>query len=130
MIDASLYVVALIISHSTLPAIHVWVIAAVFSIVMNFTYLTEACSQGRMLRPELVVMLILIMASVLGVVLHPGFVILAIIGHGLWDMAKHFGAGIPFFGWYTWSCFAVDITYGTVLLLYFLGNQSDQALAG
>ena len=118
MIAAILYVVALIVSHSTLPPMHVWVIAAAFSIVMNFTYITEAYSQARLIRPELVVLLTLIATSLLGVIVHPLFVIFAIVGHGSWDIAKHFGAGIPFFSWYTLSCFAVDITYGTVLLAY------------
>ena len=118
MIAASLYVVALIVSHSTLPSIHVWVIAAVFSIIMNFTYITEAYFQGRLVRIELLVMATLITASVIGVAVHPLFVISAIFGHALWDLAKHFGAGIPFFSWYTLSCSAVDITYGTVLMSY------------
>ena len=118
MLAASLYVVALMISHSTLPTMHVWVIAAVFSIIMNITYITEAYSQGRLMRPELIIMLTLISASLLGVTVHPLFVIIAIFGHGLWDIAKQFGAGIPFFRWYTLGCFAADVTYGTVLLTY------------
>lgn len=97
MIAAILYVVALIASHSTFPPMHVWVIAAVFSIIMNFTYIIEAHSQARLMRPELIVMLTLISASLLGMIVHPLFVIVAIVGHGLWDIAKHFGAGIPFF---------------------------------
>ncbi|MFY0680276.1 MAG: hypothetical protein JXR13_06855 [Thalassovita sp.] len=122
MFAASLYVVALIVSHSTLPALHVWVIAAVFSIIMNATYVVEAYAARRLLRTELSVALVLIVASVLGVMWHPAFVIFAIFGHGTWDIAKHFGAGIPFFSWYTLSCFAVDMTYGLVLLVYFLGT--------
>ena len=118
MIASIVYVVALIVSHSTLPPMHVWVIAAVFSIAMNFTYITEAYHQDRLMRPELAVMLTLISASVLGVIVHPLFVVFAIIGHGSWDIAKHFGAGIPFFSWNTLGCFATDITYGTVLLTY------------
>ncbi len=122
MIASTVYVIALIVSHSALPPMHVWIIAAAFSIIMNFTYITEACYQGRLMRPELAATLTLISASVLGVIVHPLFVVFAIVGHGLWDVAKHFGAGIPFFSWYTLGCFAVDITYATVLLTYWSLN--------
>ncbi len=118
----SLYVIALILSHSTLPAIHVWIIAAVFSVIMNFVYITEAYAQGRLVKPEFIVMVVLTSASLLGVLVHPLFVILAVFGHGLWDIAKHFGAGIPFFSWYTLSCCAVDMTYGTALFAYWWLN--------
>lgn len=120
MIAASLYVVGLILSHSTLPSEHVWIIAAVFSVVMNFTYITEAYAQGRLFQTEATFAVILVSASVLGVLVHPIFVIGAVFGHGLWDLAKHLGAGILFFSWYTLSCAAIDFTYGTVLLAYFL----------
>lgn len=99
MIAATLYVVALIASHAALPSLHVWVIAAAFSILMNFTYLVEAFAQRRFLQTEVVIACALICASCLGLLIHPVFVIAAIFGHGIWDLAKHFGAGVPFFGW-------------------------------
>jgi len=120
LLAASLYVVGLILSHATLPPAHVWVIAAVFSVLMNLVYIFEARAQDRLVRTELLVMGVLITASCLGAILHPLFVIGAIIGHGLWDVAKHFGAGIPFFSWYTWSCAAVDVTYGLTLFAYWM----------
>ena len=118
MLAASLYVLALILSHATLPPVHVWIIAAVFSVAMNFTYLTEALAARQFVRLETCVMATLIAASILGVFVHPLFVIAAILGHGLWDLAKHLGAGVPFFSWYTLSCAAVDLTYFSVLLAY------------
>lgn len=121
MMAATLYVAGLILSHATLPAAHVWIIAALFSILMNFTYITEAYAQGRLLQTEAGVMIALVIASILGATMHPAFVICAVFGHGLWDLAKHFGAGIPFFSWYTLSCAAVDMAYGSVLLVYWLG---------
>ena len=120
MIAATLYVIALIGFHAALPMIHVWVIAAVFSILMNFTYMVEAFAQRRLFATEFFVATGLVIASILGVLLHPLFVIAAILGHGLWDLAKHYGAGIPFLGWYTLSCSAIDFSYGAALLIYFL----------
>ena len=117
---ASLYVVLLIVFHWQLPSKHVWIIAAFFSIIMNFTYVTEAYYRREFINSETVVASILIIASILGVIISPAFVIVAIFGHGVWDLAKHNGAGIPFFSWYTLSCFMVDITYSTVLLIYWI----------
>lgn len=119
-IAAALYVLGLILSHATLPALHVWVIAAVFSIIMNLVYILEAVWQGRRVGAELAVMLVLIAASLMGVFVHPGFVIAAVFGHGAWDLAKHFGAGIAFFSWYTLGCAGVDAAYGAVLLAYWM----------
>jgi hypothetical protein len=98
-----LFVLSLILSHATLPTAYIWGIAAFFSIAMNFTYLTDAVWQGRRVGTEATVMIALIIASLLGIVLHPLFVIAAVFGHGLWDLAKHYGAGLPFFSWYTWG---------------------------
>ena len=67
---------------------------------------------------EALVTMTLIVVSVLGVLVHPLYVIAAILGHGIWDTAKHLGAGIPFFSWYTLSCAAVDTTHAAVLLAY------------
>ena len=120
MMAASLYVVLLILSHSTLPAVHVWIIAAVFSVVMNFVYVTEAFQVRRFFQLELWVALVLIGASVLGVLLSPLFVIAAILGHGVWDIAKHKGHGVPFVSWYTLGCFTVDVIYSAALFAYWL----------
>jgi hypothetical protein len=117
---SSLYVLGLILSHATLPPVHVWIIAAFFSVAMNFTYMIEAAYVGRWLRFEVVIAATLITASILGVLIHPLFAIAAIFAHGLWDIAKHRGAGVPFVSWYTLGCFVVDVTYSTVLLIYWV----------
>jgi hypothetical protein len=117
---STLYVLGLILSHAAFPPLHVWVIAAVFSVLMNFTYIIEAKVAGHWLRLEVLIAASLIAASALGVFLHPLFVILAIFGHGMWDLAKHRGAGVPFVSWYTLGCFVIDILYGSVLLLYWV----------
>ena len=97
---------------------YVWFIAAFFSIAMNFTYLIEAVQAQRFVIIETCVLTSLIVLSVMGVLISPLFVILAIFGHGAWDLAKHFGQGIPFFFWYTCSCFIVDTIYGAALTTY------------
>jgi hypothetical protein len=117
---AILYVVLLLLSHWRVPSIHVWIIAAVFSTAMNFTYLIEAVSLKRYVHIETLVASSLILMSWMGVVSSPLLLIAAIFGHGCWDVAKHKGYGVAFFTWYTVSCFAVDTVYSLVLLLYYV----------
>ena len=119
-IAATIYIVMLIVSHWKLPPIHIWVIATVFSVLMNFTYLIEALSLKSFAKTEAIVATSLILASVLGLVISPLLLIAAIFGHGVWDLQKHFGRGVPFFFWYTCSCFIVDTAYSSALLFYFL----------
>ncbi|MGB0844720.1 MAG: hypothetical protein ACPGVN_08275, partial [Alphaproteobacteria bacterium] len=64
---ATLYVVLLIVSHAVISTTHVWLIAAFFSILMNFVYITEAYWSGHHLRSETFVAVVLIGASMLGV---------------------------------------------------------------
>ncbi len=115
---SALYVFALIISHASLPKAHVWIIAAIFSVIMNGVYISSAIQKRRYISTEFLVAITLITLSLLGPILSPAFVIAAIIGHGLWDVAKHYGAGIPFFSWYTWGCATVDFTYAVTLTIY------------
>lgn len=110
----------LLVSHWQLPVAHVWLIAALFSVLMNFTYLAEAISLKSFVRTESIVAITLIIASVLGALFAPPLVIAAIFGHGVWDLRKHFGGGVPFFYWYTCSCFLVDTAYSLSLLTYYL----------
>jgi len=119
-IAVSVYVVMLIYFHWQLPSSHVWVTAAVFSVLMNFTYLTEAISLKSFVRIEALVAISLILASILGLVLSPLLIIAAVFGHGIWDLQKHFGNGVPFFSWYTFSCLTVDTLYSSTLLFYYL----------
>ena len=117
-IGATLYLVLLLVSHWQINSAYVWGIAAFFSIAMNFTYLTEAITSRNYVTTEAIVSFVLIVFSLLGLLLSPLFVIAAIFGHGCWDLAKHFGRGVPFYFWYTCSCFLVDTAYSTTLLLY------------
>ena len=117
---AALYVLFLVLSHWQLPPVHVWIIAAFFSIVMNFTYVTEALKQPKHIKVEALIATLLITASILGVFVAPIFVIAAIFGHGVWNIAKHRGAGVPFFSWYTLSCFTIDTLYSVSLLAYWV----------
>ncbi len=117
------YVVLLLFSHWQLPSIHIWIIAAVFSVLMNFTYLTEAISLNSFVRTEALVSTLLILASVGGLIFSPLLLVAAIFGHGVWDLRKHFGSGVPFFYWYTYSCFLVDTAYSLTLLSYYLTTR-------
>lgn len=114
------YVALLLLSHWQISAVHVWVVAAVFSIAMNFTYLSEALSLRKFATTEALVAIALVGASLLGLFVSPLLVIAAIFGHGCWDLAKHFGSGVPFYFWYTCSCFLIDTVYSFSLLLYWM----------
>lgn len=87
---------------------------------MNGVYISSAFQKHRYISTEFLVALMLIILSLLGPILSPLFVIAAIASHGLWDVAKHYGAGIPFFSWYTWGCAVVDFTYAATLTIYLL----------
>ena len=89
---------------------------------MNFTYITEALISKKSVAAELVVASLLILASIVGLFVSPLLIIAAIFGHGCWDLAKHFGSGVPFFFWYTCSCFVVDAAYSAALLLYWFSQ--------
>lgn len=119
-IAATAYVGMLILTHWQLPSIHVWLIAAVFSVLMNFTFIIEAVSLKTYAKTEALVATFLIAASILGFLYSPILLIFAIFGHGIWDLLKYFGRGVPFYFWYTYSCFLVDTAYSSTLLFYFL----------
>ena len=121
---ATLYVVLLLVFHWQLPAAHVWLIAAAFSIIMNFVYIVEAKARREFVSTEAVVAATLICLSVFRAIASPGFVIAAVLGHGLWDLAKHRGAGVPFLTWYTLGCFAVDALYSAALAVYWITATS------
>ncbi len=120
-IAAATWTVLLILSHWQVPAAFVWWVAALFSVTMNATYLIEARSRRANAGVELAVAALLVCLSLLGPLLWPPFVIAAVAGHGAWDVAKHYGAGVPFLSWYTWSCAGVDLVYAAALLAYWIG---------
>ncbi|RED14368.1 hypothetical protein [Pontivivens insulae] len=120
LIAGTAYVVLLLLSHWQLPEAHVWAIAGVFSVIMNVPYVATAWHNAQFARLETAIATVLIGASIVGAVITPPFVIAAIFAHGFWDIAKHRGAGVPFFSWYTLGCAVVDFAYGSALLVYYL----------
>lgn len=114
----TVYVLALVVSHLAFPSKYVWWIAAFFAIAMNFTYPWAAVLTGRFFSLEVVISLGLVTMAILGVAVSPIWVIAAIIGHGVWDLLKHFGQGVPFLNWYTLGCTIIDGLYATALILY------------
>jgi len=112
------YVVLLLLSHWQISSKYVWIVAAFFSIAMNFTYLIEAISLDKYKQIELVIASTLVGATILGLIVSPLLIVAAIFAHGCWDLAKHFGSGVPFYLWYTCGCFLVDTIYGLSLLVY------------
>jgi hypothetical protein len=89
MVLSAAYVGFLILLHIQYGAMHVWLIACVFSIIMNITYVFEAYAQKAYGKPETSVACVLIVLSLMGVLINPVFVIIAIFGHGSWVMG-HF----------------------------------------
>ncbi|MEM6640741.1 MAG: hypothetical protein AAF610_12670 [Pseudomonadota bacterium] len=120
----TLWLVLLLVFHWQAPAAFAWHVAAAFSVAMNFVYIQAAIARRQYVTVEAFVAVALIVLSVMGAVVAPPFVIAAVIGHGLWDLAKHFGAGLPFFSWYTWGCFVVDVMYGSALFAYWVIGAS------
>ncbi|MEL7213350.1 MAG: hypothetical protein AAGK92_11855 [Pseudomonadota bacterium] len=114
------YVLGLVIIHARLPPAHVWWIAAAFSILMNIPYVIESRAVGAHAKLEVGITSTLIALSLAGPLIAPPFVIIAIFAHGLWDISKHHGVGVPFASWYTLGCAVIDILYGTALLIYWL----------
>lgn len=112
------YIVGIVISHIAFP--NVWLVAAILSIVMNFTYPWAALIGRRFVPLETAVSVALITMAILGVVASPVWVIASIFGHGVWDLFKHNGHGVPFFKWYTQGCVVVDWSYAAALTLYLI----------
>lgn len=114
----ALYVGGLVLFHAQLPPAYVWATAAFFSIAMNFTYLIEARSLRLKVGAEATVAGVLIIMAIAGAIYAPLLVIASIFLHGVWDLAKHLGAGVPFLRWYICGCAVVDTAYSAALLFY------------
>lgn len=57
----------------------------------------------------------------LGVVLGARWlIVLAVFGHGLWNMTKPRGVGMIVFGWYLTACVLVDWSYAAAVSSYIL----------
>lgn len=96
----------------------IWPIAAVLCTLMVWVYPIEALMARRFLKLECFVALILTSLAMLSLFYSPYFVIAAIFLHGVWDLFKHNGFGIPFFRWYTVGCVLYDWAYALALLAY------------
>jgi hypothetical protein len=116
---STLYVLGIIVSHKAFGSMAVWEIAVFFSIAMNFTYPWAALKQEDKFGTEATVSTILILLSIAGLFISPIFVIIAIFGHGAWDLAKSNGTGTPFFSWYVSGCVVVDWVYAASLLIFY-----------
>ena len=122
---AALYVLAIPVSHSLLPAQFVWELALAFLLLMLPPYPMAAWRSGTAFGLELSVALGLAALTVGGYVLGaPALIIAAIFGHGLWDVAKVNGLGTPFFGWYLSGCMLVDWVYAGALVVHLSSGGS------
>ena len=119
---SALYVLAIPGLHLSLPVAWVWPIAWALLLAMLFTYPLAAVQARRFVGTETGVSLGLITLGTLGLFLSPVLLVAAIFGHGLWDLAKHRGHGIPFFGWYVSGCVIVDWLYAGSLLFHLLSG--------
>ncbi len=121
---ATVYVVAIPISHFALPHSMVWEIALFFLIAMLFTYPAAALIEKQDVQLEFSVSVGLAALGVVGFFVSPWLIILALFGHGIWDLAKHHGHGVPFFGWYISGCVAVDWAYSAALTIYLVSGAA------
>ncbi len=117
---ATIYVLAIPLSHATLPQSWVWPIALVFLLLMLIPYPIAAHAQGDGIAQEWTVALTLAALGITGLWVTPWLIIAAIVAHGLWDLTKHLGFGSAFFGWYLTGCAIVDWTYAAALATYLL----------
>lgn len=119
---ATAYVIAIPLSHYVLPSAFVWDIALFFLLLMLPPYVFAARGNGRLFALELKVAVALAAVALVGYGFGaPAMIILAIFGHGVWDIAKQLGAGVPFFRWYLVGCVLVDWTYAAALMIYLMG---------
>ncbi|MEL6747833.1 MAG: hypothetical protein AAFO79_08490 [Pseudomonadota bacterium] len=114
----SAYVIALVAAHAVAPGSLTWVIAFFSLAAMLFTYPLAALRQ-RTFTLECGISLGLLSMGLAGLVISPLAIIAAIALHGAWDIAKHRGAGEPFFSWYCIGCAAVDFAYAAALTTYY-----------
>ena len=114
------YVIGIFVFHFAFP--NVWVVAMVLSVAMNFTYPWAAIRGQRFVPVEIGVSTTLVVMAILGVLASPLWVIASIFGHGVWDLFKHNGQGVPFFKWYTQGCVVVDWFYAASLTLYLISG--------
>ncbi len=117
---AAVWLASLMLLHWQLPQTTVWWVAAVFSALMNLVYFPAAIARGQFVSLEAGVSTALIVLSLLGAVVSPWCVIVAVAAHGAWDLAKHLGVGVPFFSWYTLGCAVIDFVYAGLLAAYWL----------
>lgn len=95
-----------------------WHVAALLMVMMTMTYPTEAILSGRFVRREVTIAVTLSSVALIGLAFSPLLIIAAILAHGLLDLAKHRGVGVPFYPTYLFACAAFDFAYGGVLLVY------------
>lgn len=115
---AALYTLGIPLSHFILPHNNIWDIATFFLVAMLFTYPLAAMQARAFVRLEWGISCALAAMGLLGLFTSPWLIILAIFGHGLWDLAKQRGHGIPFFGWYISGCILIDWLYAASLTLF------------
>ena len=114
------YVVLAAGLHWVAGAAYVWEVAALMMVLMTVTYPVEAFLTKQHRGLEATIALGLSVVAVLGLVLHPALIIAAIFAHGLLDLAKHSGLGVPFYRAYLFGCAAFDVAYAALLLSYAL----------
>ncbi|MEO0486552.1 MAG: hypothetical protein AAF092_11630 [Pseudomonadota bacterium] len=116
----SAYVVAAIGLHWVAGADHVWEVAALMMVLMTVTYPTEAAlaRQDRVL--EFSIAGLLSALAIAGLFTSPLLIIAAVLAHGVLDLVKARGLGVPFYALYFFGCAAFDFAYAACLFAYFI----------
>ncbi|WP_147126391.1 hypothetical protein [Shimia ponticola] len=116
------YVVLAVVGHGLVGVDHIWPFAALMMVLMTVTYPTEALLKREYLPLELGLALFLSAVAVIGAVTSPLLIIAAIAAHGVLDIVKSRGLGVPFFRSYLIGCAVFDFGYAAILLAVFLRN--------
>lgn len=120
-IASILFLVAIVLGHLTLPLSGILVLGAILSVTMNFTYPVAALAKQEARNMELLIAGVLIGLSLLSLWFSPWLLVLAIAGHGCWDLMKLLRrAGVGFEDWYCLGCAAADLSWAAVLALVLL----------
>lgn len=116
----ALYLTGMIIVLAPVQAMHIWLIAAVYTLALNVTSMTEVRASRVLFRLEGLIASALMCAAIFGVVVSPAFAAAAVLGHALWAAVRQTGGRPARLSWALLGCLTVEATYGAVLLVYWM----------
>ncbi len=112
------YVLCVVVAHLVLPVQWTWYIGYAALLGMLLTYPAHAAAQGENVRLETGISIAFVGAGLVGLLVAPILLILAIAAHGLLDAVKYLGVGAAVPTWYLLGCASFDIAYAAFLFTH------------